>query len=452
MSLLLLILFFILLLMGTPIAISMGLSAAIVILANDLPLSVLSQRAVNALDSSPLLAVPLFIFAANILNVTGVTGHIFDLIRLFVGRIRGGIAQVTVLVSLVFSGISGAALADIGALGNLQINMMRKQGYKDEFAAGITMAAATIGPIFPPSIPIIIFAAAAQISAVKLLLAGIIPAVLITILLVIQIAFMAKMYNLPRDDTRPSMALIGKKLMVSLPALFAPVLLIGGLVSGYFGPTEVAGVTVIYAILIGKFFYRQLSLKSLSSAAMETVEATASVLFIVSAAALFAWVLTIDRVPVVVSQFLLGVSDNPIVLLMIINVLLLVAGMVLESIAAILIIAPIVTPVMAAVGVDPIQLGIVFVLNLMIGLLTPPVGMSLYMVSIIADIPLAKVIRGVLPFLLPRGHALGDSRRVVTGRRIEHYHATIAHLQEVALAKGGITGGAYADECLGRIA
>lgn len=400
MSLLLLILFFIMLVLGTPIAVSMGLSAAVVIIVNELPLSVLSQRAVNALDSTPLLAVPLFIFAANILNATGVTGHIFELIRLFVGRIRGGIAQVTVLVSLVFSGISGAALADIGALGNLQINMMRKQGYKDEFAAGITMAAATIGPIFPPSIPIIIFAAATQISAVKLLLAGIIPAILITVMLVIQIAFMARMYNLPKDDAKPSLSLIRKKFIVSLPALFAPVLLIGGLISGYFGPTEVAGVTVVYAVLIGKFFYRNLSLKTLTLAARETVEATASVLFIVSAAALFAWVLTIDQVPVMVSHFLLSVSDSPVVLLLIINVLLLVAGMVLESIAAILIIAPIVTPAMSAVGVDPIQLGIVFVLNLMIGLLTPPVGMSLYMVSIIADIPLGKVIRGVLPFLI----------------------------------------------------
>lgn len=388
------------LVMGTPIAVSMGLSAAVVIITNDLPLSVLSQRAVNALDSTPLLAVP-FILAANILNTTGVTSHIFELIRLFVGRIRGGIAQVTVLVSLVFSGISGAALADIGALGKLQIDMMRKQGYKDEFAAGITMAAATIGPIFPPSIPIIIFAAATQISAVKLLLAGIVPAILITIMLVLQIAYMARRYDLPKDDTKPSFALIRKKLIVSLPALFAPVLLIGGLVSGYFGPTEVAGVTVVYAVLIGKFFYNQLSVKQLVHAARETVEATASVLFIVSAAALFAWVLTIDRVPVLVSQFLLGVSDSPVVLLLIINVLLLVAGMVLESIAAILIIAPIVTPAMSAVGVDPIQLGIVFVLNLMIGLLTPPVGMSLYMVSIIADIPLIRVIRGVLPFLIP---------------------------------------------------
>jgi tripartite ATP-independent transporter DctM subunit len=399
MSLLLMILFFAMLLMGVPIAASMGLSAAVVILSYDLPISVLAQRSVNALDSSPLLAVPLFILAANILNASGVTGHIFELIRLFVGRIRGGIAQVTVLVSLVFSGISGAALADIGALGNMQIQMMRKQGYKDEFSAGITMAGATIGPIFPPSIPIIIFAAATQISAVKLLLAGIIPAVIITLMLVAQTALMARIFKLPRDTTRPTLGSIGRQTLVSLPAILAPVLLVGGLVSGLFGPTEVAGVTVVYAALIGKVFYRRLSWRGFVGSLRSTVEATASVLFIVATAALFAWVLTVDRVPVTVSKFLLGVSKDPVILLLIINALLLFAGMVLESIAAILIIAPIVTPALAMAGVDPIQLGIVFVLNLMIGLLTPPVGMSLYMVSIIAKIPLFKVIRGVLPFL-----------------------------------------------------
>lgn len=400
MSLLLVSLFVGMLIIRIPIAVSMGLSATIVILTKGLPVSVLAQRCINALDSTPLLAVPLFIFAANIMNESGVTNHIFELIRLFVGRIRGGVAQVTVFVSLIFSGISGAALADIGALGNMQIKMMRKQGYKDAFSAGITMAGATIGPIFPPSIPIIIFASAAQISAVKLLLAGIIPAIVITVLLMAQVAVMARVNNLPRGNATMDFKAIGRQFFVSLPALTAPILLIGGLISGLFGPTEVAGITVVYALFIGKFFYHQLDCKKIIKAARETVDATASILFIVSTAALFAWVLTIDRVPVLVSQLLLGVSDDPVVLLLIINVLLLFTGMVLESIAAILIIAPIVTPVLTQAGVDPLQLGIVFVLNLMIGLLTPPVGMSLYMVSIISDIPLPKVIRGVLPFLV----------------------------------------------------
>ena len=386
---------------GLPVAVCLGLSSAVVIIAFGLPIAVLAQRMVNAIDSTSLLAVPLFIFAANLMGVTGVTRHLFDLVRLMVGTVRGGVAQVSILVSLIFSGISGAALADIGALGGIQIRMMRDQGYKDEFAAGIVMAAATIGPIFPPSIPIIIFAATANVSAVKLLIAGIIPALIIAVFLIAQVAVIARVRGLPRDSVTPTLSAIGRKTLVSLPALLAPVLLIGGLMSGFFDPTEVAGVTVVYAILIGVFVYRDLTWNMFLHAARETVEATGNVLFVVAAAAVFAWVLTVDQVPVVVSNALSNFSASPLVLLLVLNALLLVVGMVLELIAAILIIAPIVTPALTAAGVDPLQLGIVFVLNLMIGLLTPPVGMSLYMVSIVAKMPLHRVIRGVLPFLVP---------------------------------------------------
>jgi tripartite ATP-independent transporter DctM subunit len=386
---------------GLPIAIAMGLSAAAVIWWNDLPLTVIAQRTINALDSVPLLAVPMFIFAAALFNAAGITRHLFDLIRLLVGRIRGGLGHVTVGANLVFSGISGAALADIGALGGTQIRMMREQGYRDEFAAGITMAAATIGPIFPPSIPLIIFAAAAEVSAVKLLLAGALPALVIAALLMLQIAWMAGRQDLPRDTVKFERARLLRAFGVALPALLAPVILIGGLVSGFFGPTEVAGITVVYALLLGTLVYRELTWAGVVAAARETVHASASVLFIVGSAALFAWVLTIDQLPMRATGFLLELSKNPVVLLLIVNALLLVVGMVLESIAAILILAPILAPALEAAGVDPVQLGVVVVLNLMIGLLTPPVGMSLYMVSSIARMPLHRVVAGALPFLLP---------------------------------------------------
>lgn len=401
MSLLLVAIFIFLLVLGVPIAICLGLSASIVIVSQGLPVAVVAQRSLNALDSSPLLAVPLFIFAAALLNATGVTTHLFELVRMMFGRIRGAVAQVSILVSLIFSGISGAALADIGALGAIQINQMKAQGYKEEFAAGLTVAAATIGPIFPPSIPIIIYASVANVSAVKLLIAGIIPALLLTALLMIQVAILARVKGLPRDDVRVNPRDVARKAVTSLPALLAPVLLIGGLISGYFGPTEVAGVTVAYSIFIGVFIYRTLTLKGILGALKETVEATANILFVVATAALFAWVLTLDQVPMKISGLLLGLSDNPIVLLLLVNILLLVVGMVLESIAAILIIAPIIAPALAAAGVDPLQLGIVFVLNLMIGLLTPPVGMSLYMITIVTKMPISRVIAGVMPFFIP---------------------------------------------------
>ena len=401
MSILLVTIFIVLLIMGVPIAICLGLSASIVIVSQGLPVAVVAQRSLNSRDSSPLLAVPLFILAAALLTATGVTTHLFDLVRMIFGRIRGAVAQVSILVSLIFSGISGAALADIGALGAIQINQMKAQGYKEEFAAGLTVAAATIGPIFPPSIPIIIYAAVANVSAVKRLIAGIIPALLLTALLMIQVAILARVKGLPRDDVRAKPRDVARKAVISFPALLAPVLLIGGLVSGYFGPTEVAGVTVAYAIFIGIFIYRTLTFGGILGALRETVEATANILFVVATAALFAWVLTLDQVPVKVSGLLLGLSDNPLILLLLVNVLLLIVGMVLESIAAILIIAPIIAPALTAAGVDPLQLGIVFVLNLMIGLLTPPVGMSLYMITIVTKMPISRVIAGVMPFFIP---------------------------------------------------
>lgn len=401
MSLLLVILFLAALLCGAPIAVALGLSSGAVIAIFGLPVHVLAQRSVNALDSTPLLAVPLFILAASLLNAMGVTTHIFDLVRLIVGRVRGAVAQVSILVSLIFSGISGAALADIGALGKIQIDQMTGQGYRKPFAAGITIAAATIGPIFPPSIPIIIYASVTNVSAVQLLVAGIVPALLITVLLMAQVAVMARLYDLPRDTVSPSLRAVAKKALISTPALLAPILLIGGLLSGYFGPTEVAGVTVAYALAIGFLVYRTLTWRAVWASLRETTEATSSILFIVATAAVFAWVLTLDQVPAAAGKFLLGVSDNPVVLLLLVNVLLLIVGMFLESIAAILIIAPIVAPALHAAGVDPLQLGIVFVLNLMIGLLTPPIGMSLYMVSIIAKMPVHSVIRGVMPFFIP---------------------------------------------------
>jgi tripartite ATP-independent transporter DctM subunit len=395
-----LLLFVGLLAIGAPIAVSLGLSSIIMILLAGLPLQVAVQRTVNSIDSLPLLAVPMFIFAANIFNAVGLTDRIFDFTRLLIGRLRGGLAQVNVLGSLIFSGISGAALADIGGLGSMQIRLMRKQGYTPEFAAGITIASASIGPIFPPSIPLVIFAATAEVSAVKLLIAGILPALLIMAFLMLQISWMARKHNLPRDEMQLDKGQTKLILMSSLPALFAPVLLIGGMLTGLFGPTEVAAITVLYGLLLG-LLYRRLTWTVLIQTAQETTRATASILIIVATAGLFAWVLTIEQVPALVSENLLSISTNPLVLLLLVNVLLLVVGMFMESIAAILILAPILVPPLAMAGVDPIQLGVVVVLNLMIGLLTPPIGMSLYMVSSIARIPVHQVLKGTMPFFIP---------------------------------------------------
>ena len=400
MSLTAVLLFLLLTIAGLPIAFAMGLSAGAVIWWFDMPLAVIAQRTVNALDSTPLLAVPMFIFAAAIFNAAGITAQLFDFVRMLVGRIRGGLGHVTVLTHLVFSGVSGAALADIGALGKIQIDMMREQGYDDEFATGICMAAATLGPIFPPSIPLVIFAMAAEVSPVKVLIAAIIPSLIIAAFLMGQVVWTARRRGLPRDTIAVSRAEFLRTFRLSLPALFAPVVLIGGMVAGWFGSTEAAAVTVAYSLLVGLLFYRRLTWARLLEAARETVQSSASVMLIVGTAALFAWVLTIDQVPTKATALLLGLSKEPWVLLLLVNVLLLVLGMVMETLAAILIVAPIVTPALVAAGVDPVHLGVVVVLNLMIGLLTPPVGMSLYMVAHVARMPVERVISSAWPWIV----------------------------------------------------
>ncbi len=393
-------LFFGLLLAGAPVAIALGLGSALALWWFDMPLAVIAQRIVNALDSTTLLAVPMFIFAAALFNATGLTAQLFDFIRMVIGRIRGGLGYVTVLTHLVFSGVSGAALADIGALGKVQIDMMRVQGYSDRFSVGICMAAATLGPIFPPSIPLVIFAMAAEISPVKVLIAGIIPSIIIALFLMGMVWWIARRDGLPTDTIRFTRQEFMRRLWTATPALLAPVVLIGGILLGWFGETEAAAVTVVYALLTGRFFYRALTWPGFVASLRETVRSTAGVMFIVGAAALFAWVLTIDQVPTKAADLLLSWSKDPWVLLVIVNVLLLVVGMVLETIAAILILAPILVPALAAAGVDPVHLAIVVVLNLMIGLLTPPVGMSLYMVSSVSGMPVQGVIRAAIPWIV----------------------------------------------------
>ena len=393
-------LFFLFVVLGLPVAIALGLGSALAIWWFDMPLAVVAQRIVNSLDSTSLLAVPMFIFAAALFNATGLTAQLFDFIRMIIGRIRGGLGYVTVLTHLVFSGVSGAALADIGALGKIQIDMMREQGYKDNFSAGICMAAATLGPIFPPSIPLVIFAMAAEVSPVKLLIAGVIPSLIIALFLMGMVWWIARSRGLPRDTISVSRGEFRHRFWFSLPALFAPLVLIGGIMLGYFGETEAAAVTVVYALLVGIFFYRRMTWKGFVASARETVQSTAGVMLIVGCAALFAWVLTIDQVPTKAAGLLLSLSKDPWVLLVIVNVLLLIVGMIMETLAAILILTPIITPALVAAGVDPVHLGVVVVLNLMIGLLTPPVGMSLYMVSTVARMPVEKVITAAVPFII----------------------------------------------------
>jgi len=394
-------LFLALMLFGLPIAISMVIPAGIYLVVHQIPITTVIQRMVTSLNSFPLLAVPMFIFAANLMNNGGITSRLFEFTKLLVGRMRGGLAQVNVLASLIFAGISGAALADVGGLGNIEIDAMKKQGYSMDDSAAITAASASIGPIFPPSIPLIIFGAAAETSSMRLLMAGVFPALVITAVLMIQVAYFARKKNYPRGiERRFTKKEVFQIVKRGLPSVFMPVILMGGMLSGWFSPTEVAGVAILYAIFL-IIVYREFSLKSFFAVCRETLVSTASVLFIVAAASIFAWTLTVEQLPQRVSDILLGISHSPAFLLLFTNFILLIAGMFLETTAAIMIFTPILLPTLLAAGVNPVHFGLVMVFNLMIGMLTPPVGMSIYMLSPIAGLPVNKLFKAVMPYMIP---------------------------------------------------
>ncbi|MCF7944875.1 MAG: TRAP transporter large permease [Spirochaetia bacterium] len=393
-------LFLILIASGLPIAISMGIPAALYLLVEGIPISVMIQRMVASLNSFPLLAVPLFIMAAGLMNSSGITSRLFEFAKLLVGRLKGGLAQVNIVASLIFAGISGAALADVGGLGNIEIDAMTKQKYPKDASAAITAASAVVGPIFPPSVPLIIYGAAAETSSMRLLIAGVIPALVIVLLLMTQVAYFARKRNYPRGvEQRYPRKEIVKILKRGMPAMMMPIMLMAGMLSGYFSPTEVGAITVTYALILSAF-YRELSMKGLISVLRSTLRSTANVLFIVGAAAIFAWTLTVEQLPQQVSSIMLTMSDNPFIILVIANIVLLITGMFIETTAAIMVLTPILLPPLIAAGVDPVHFGVVMVFNLMIGMISPPVGMSVYMLSPLVNISVGKIFKATAPYFV----------------------------------------------------
>lgn len=402
-GLLLVLAFVALLLLGIPVAVALALPAIVYTLLPGvgIPMVMAPHTMTYSLDSFPLLAVPLFILVGALMNQTGITTRLFDVAQALVSHWKGGLCHVNVLASLVFSGSSGAALADVAGLGKMEIQAMRRANYQPGFACAVTLASATIGPLFPPSIPLVIFATVAEASAVRLLLAGVVPALLTTLALMATIAILARRRNFAADEERASWNRIRASIRSALPALLTPAILIGGMLAGVFTATEAAAVTVVYILLISAFVYRVLTWETLAAATRETARTTCVVMVMVAAASLFTRVLTLERLPQTGAALLLSVSTNPLVLLLLVNVVLLLAGMFLESISAIVLLTPVVAPPLVQAGVDPVHLGVVVVYNLMIGLLTPPLGMSLFVVADIGAVPVEEVLRELAVFFIP---------------------------------------------------
>ncbi|WP_224414483.1 TRAP transporter large permease [Modicisalibacter tunisiensis] len=392
---------FTLLVMGVPIAICLAGSCLLyVYLSGQVPDIIVAHRMINGVDSFPLLAIPFFILAGNLMNNGGITNRIFDFALALMGWMRGGLGHVNVGASIVFSGMSGAAVADAGGLGTIEIKAMRDAGYDQEFAVGITAASSTIGPIIPPSLPMVIYGVMAGASVGQLFVAGLVPGLLMGGVLMVMIALLARRRGYQRDTT---FAL--KTLRVTFAraflSLLTPVIIVGGIITGMFTPTEAAIAAVVYALFLGTVVYRTLTWRRLVQVSMETIETTAIILLIVAGASIFAWILTSNQVTQQVVALFGPIADNPVAVLLLINLVLIIVGCFMETIAAITILVPVLLPVAVNAGIDPVHFGVIMVLNLMIGLLTPPVGMVIYVLSRVSNIPFERCMRGTLPFLVP---------------------------------------------------
>jgi len=398
--------FLVLFVLGFPVVLAIGIPCVVYILGNGLPLDLVAQRTLYALDSFPLVAVPVFLFVGSLMNSAGISRYIYQFADTAVGRMPGGLAQVNIFGSLIFAGMSGSALADIGGLGRIEIDAMRKKGFTAPFAAAVTSSSAIVGPIFPPSIPLIIYGTVTGVSVIQLLLGGILPGLLCVAMLMLMTWGLANRRKYPRAAKWPSAGELWCDFKPAFPAIVAPVILIAGMLLGWFTPTEIASVTVLYAVLISSLFYRELTWQGVLDAAYETIRASAGILLIVAVAALFGWILSVESVHQKLTGIMLSISTNPYVLLLLVNVLLIIVGMFLDSTTAILVIAPIIAKPLVAAGVDPVHLGMVVVFNLMIGLLTPPMGLALFLVADIAKVTMKDVLKEMMPYYLPLGITL----------------------------------------------
>lgn len=387
--------------LGVPVAVAVAVPAIFYILYNGFPLEMIAQRMTYALDSFPLVAIPVFIFVGNLMNQSGITAAIYRFTDTLVGRVPGGVAQVNVVGSLIFSGMSGAALADVGGLGQIEVKAMTQRGHTPAYAGALTCCSAIVGPIFPPSIPLIVYGAVTGVSIVQLFLAGIVPALIFVAILMVTVGIIAIRQNHPRAERWPTAGMVLRDLMPALPALATPVLMVLGMLLGLFTPTEAASATAVYALAISYLFYGGLTRRQLLFACFETIKSTAAILVIIAAAAMFGWILAVEQVPQIFARFMLGLSADPLMLLLIVNVLLLVAGMFLDSTTATLLIVPIIAPPLHAAGVDPVHLGVVVVFNLMIGLVTPPLGLALFLITDIAKTSMQAVLRAMVPLYVP---------------------------------------------------
>ncbi len=400
LGLIIVILSLILIMLGMPIAWVLGSLSAFYVVIEGFPLSILAHKVASSAATYPMLAVPLFMFAGKIMNSSGITNRIFNFADNVVGHIPGGLGHVNVVASLIFAGMSGSPVADVAGLGEVEIKAMKERNYDIEFSTGITMASAVIGPILPPSIPMVLLGVMAELSITGLFLGGVLPAFVIAIFMMIYIYFYAKgkQYALSK---RPTLGVFLKNFVKATPPMLTPFIIVGGMTLGIFSPTEAATVAVLYSLFLGAVVYRELTMKKFFDLLKDVVASTARLMIVIASALLFGWVLVIADIPQQTAEFLVTISDRPWVVLLIINVVLLILGAIIENIILLLILVPMLVPAMTQMGVDPIHFGVIMVFNIMVGQLTPPMGLSLYVAQDITGMSFDRVCRAVIPFYIP---------------------------------------------------
>ncbi len=394
--------FAVLLVLEVPVAFAMLAASVSYMLIDGLfPVTVIIQRMAPGLESFPFLAIPTFILAGNLLNQTGVAERIFAFALALVGHIRGSLAHVNVIASIIFAGMSGVAAADAAGLGAIEVRAMKKAGFTASFSAAITAASSIIGPIIPPSVIMVLYAVMAQVSIGDMFLAGILPGLLMGVVLMVTVYVLAVTGKIVAPvRKRASVGDVGQTFVRALPALFAPVLLVGGLLLGVATPTELGAMTCAYAVILG-LSYRTLSVERLLYALRETVASCGIILFLVAVGIPFSWIIAVNNLPSILTETILSISSDPLMVLLIITAGLFVAGMVMEPTPILLIAVPMVYPLIQAVGIDPIHFGVVVVLNLVIGVTTPPIGMILFIMMDVAKISMRELCLAMLPFYVP---------------------------------------------------
>lgn len=390
--------FIALIFMGVPIAFSMGLSSLIYLYLMDIPFIIIAQKLFTGVNSFVLLCIPGFVLAGNLMNTGGITKRIIKFSNAAIGHIRGGLGLANIVASMIFAGITGTAIADTTSLGAILIPAMEEEGYDVPFSVAVTAASSTIGPIIPPSLPMIIVGTLTGLSVSKLFLGGAIPGVLLGIFLMIVSYIISVKRGYPKDTKKP-MNYVVKTFFEAFWALMLTVIILWGILGGFFTPTEASIVASLYALIVGLFVYRDLKVEQLPKIILDTMKTSSAIMLLVGFAATFGWILASEQIPQLVADFILSISTNPIVVLILINILLLFVGMFMETIAALIILFPVLLPVAIKIGMDPVHFGVMAVLNLMIGLTTPPVGVCLFAGASIGKISIAKATKAILPFL-----------------------------------------------------